>query len=329
MKSEKDILFDSIFKGEGNAHLELNDNGAIKNIKLDDLKDFHTGEYGHVFEVDYDTEMEELEEQIKEDGILEPIIVRKDIDGKYEKVSGHRRCFVAKKIGLDEVPCIVMNLEDEEAIKLMVVSNLSKRKTYKPSTLARAYKSYMEANLIQSGERTDLCRSSTKVNTREEAAKKFKTSSTTIQEYIRLTNLIPLLLELVDSKKIKRIPAVNISYLSAELQQRIYDNIQDKPNKLTLEIAENIKKEYKSGKVATIDDIDKFFPITMIKKEKIKINEKHLLKFMLPEAENWSSEDRQKFIEEAIPFYMDYCYHHPKKRKEWNLKLQGNKSEFN
>ena len=173
--------------------------------------------------------MKELSESIKTYGVSQPVIVRKKEDGRYEMISGHRRKFASHLAGKKDIMAIVKDLTDEEATILMVDSNENQREEILPSEKAFAYKMKFEAMKHQ-GKRVDLEENSTsdpvglKLQTTEMIGNENGDSQTQVKRYIRLTNLIPELLEQVDNKRIAFRPAVELSYLSEE-NQYVVENI--------------------------------------------------------------------------------------------------------
>ena len=197
----------------------------VKNISVYDISDFPN----HPFKVKMDDKMVETIESIREHGVLVPALVREKPTGGYEMISGHRRKMASELAGLENIPCIVRNLSDDEAVIVMVDSNLQ-REEILPSEKAFAYKMKLEA-MKRQGKRTDL--------TSEPMARKLKgkesaeilgeqvgESKDTIRRYIRLTELIPEILEMVDNKKIAMRPAVELSYLPNEEQEILYDTME-------------------------------------------------------------------------------------------------------
>lgn len=192
----------------------------------------------HPFQVRMDDAMKEMARSVRENGVLVPALVRPKEGGGYEMVSGHRRKRAAELAGLWEIPCIVRDLTDDQAIVIMVDSNLQ-REQILPSEKAFAYKMKLDAIRRQSGFRTDL--TSVPVGqrlgqtSREALAEKSPDGNTQIQRYIRLTNLIPELLSLVDNSVLKEPgkpqmalrPAVELSYLRKEEQLDLFDLIEE------------------------------------------------------------------------------------------------------
>lgn len=182
----------------------------------------------HPFGVRDDQDMEQLVESIQEHGILSPLTVRVTSDGTFELISGHRRKHAAKKVGLADVPCIVKDLTDDEAVIAMVDSNLQ-RETILPSERAFAYSMRLEA-MKRQGFRSD--RTCAQVahkldgrKSRDILAEELGVSKDMIRRYIRLTNLIPELLALVDAGRMKMQPAIATSYLEKDEQQWLLDAI--------------------------------------------------------------------------------------------------------
>ena len=198
-------------------------------IPINKLFDFPN----HPFRVQNDEEMQKMVETIKENGILQPLIVRQKEDGNYEIISGHRRKKASEIANLKELPCIVRQLTDDEAIIEMVDSNMQRTKIL-PSEKAFAYKMKLEARKRQ-GQRNDLTsvQNEQKLEnktTREKVADELGESASAIQRYIRLTELIPELLQLVDDEVIAFTPAVDLSYLKEDVVHNIYLRDEKTPN---------------------------------------------------------------------------------------------------
>lgn len=198
----------------------------VKNISLFDITDFPN----HPFKVRMDAKMVETIESVREHGVLVPALVREKPTGGYEMISGHRRKMASEMAGLENLPCIVRNLSDDEAVIVMVDSNLQ-REEILPSEKAFAYKMKLEAMKRQQGYRSDLTsatvlQKSDKKSSREILAEQVGESHEQIRKYIRLTELIPEILEMVDEKKIAMRPAVELSYLPKEEQEILYDTME-------------------------------------------------------------------------------------------------------
>ena len=176
-----------------------------------------------------DEAMQEMTESVKQYGVLVPAMVRPKPEGGYEMVAGHRRKLAAELAQQTELPCLVRDLTDDEAILLMIDSNLQREKIL-PSEKAFAYKMKLEAMKRQQGERTDLTSvpvgQKSGLTSREILADNSPDSNTQIQRYIRLTNLIPPLLDMVDEGKIAMRPAVELSYLSESEQTALQETME-------------------------------------------------------------------------------------------------------
>ena len=198
----------------------------VKNISLFDITDFPNSP----FKVRMDAKMVETIESVREHGVLVPALVREKPTGGYEMIFGHRRKMASEMAGLENIPCIVSNLSDDEAVIVMVDSNLQ-REEILPSEKAFAYKMKLESMKRQQGYRSDLTsatvlQKSDKKSSREVLAEQVGESHEQIRKYIRLTELIPEILEMVDDKKISMRPAVELSYLPKEEQEILYDTIE-------------------------------------------------------------------------------------------------------
>ena len=197
---------------------------SVREIPLEEISDFPN----HPFKVKMDESMADMAESVKQYGVLVPALVREKPEGGYEMIAGHRRKMASELAEKKEIPCIVRNLTDDEAIIIMVDSNLQ-REQILPSEKAFAYKMKLAA-MNRQGQRTDL----TSVplgqklgkTSRELLAEKSPDSNTQIQRYIRLTELITPILDMVDSGKIAIRPAVELSYLPKEQQTILLDTMQ-------------------------------------------------------------------------------------------------------
>ena len=195
----------------------------VKEISIYEITDFPD----HPFKVKMDDKMLETIESVRDHGVLVPALVREKPTGGYEMISGHRRKMACELAGRDKIPCIVRNLTDDEAIVVMVDSNLQREKIL-PSEKAFAYKMKLEAMKRQQGCRSDITSATPlqklgKKSSRELLAEQVGESHEQIRKYIRLTNLIPEILEKVDDDKISMRPAVELSYLPKEEQEILYD----------------------------------------------------------------------------------------------------------
>lgn len=277
-----------------NANLE-----KVIDIKISDIDDFPN----HPFKVIENEEMYNMRDSIKENGVLVPALVRPKANGRYEMVSGHRRKFASQLANNETIPCIVRNLSDDEAIIIMVDSNLQ-REEILPSEKAFAYKMKLEA-ISHQGKRNDLTcdQVGDKLNGKKSVvllAEEVGDSKSQIQRFIRLTELIPELLELVDEKQIALSPAVELSFLTDEQQYSVLDYIDynavtpshaqtirmkklSQEGTLTVELIESIMSEEKSNQIS-----------------KIKFNENRIRSVLPKNIEDKKIED---FVVNAIEFY--------------------------
>ena len=222
------------------AHLQTE---QIQQLPIDELHPF----INHPFKVQDDEAMAETVESISQRGILSPLIARPRAEGGYEIISGHRRQYAAKKAGLDTVPVIVRNMTDDDAIILLVDSNIQ-RENILPSERAFAFKMKMDA-IKRQGARSDLTSAQVAPKlSSEKIGEDSGMSKDTVKRYIRLTNLIPKLLELVDDKKISFTPAVELSYLDAKQQCDFMEVMDTTQNAPSLSQAQRIKKLAQQGK---------------------------------------------------------------------------------
>ena len=214
-----------------------------------DISDFPN----HPFKVKQDEAMAEMADSVKQYGVLVPALVRPKADGSYEMIAGHRRKCAATLAGITEMPCIVRNLTDDEATIIMVDSNLQ-RETILPSEKAFAYKMKLEAIKRQAGRPSKensvpVGQNFEGKTSRELLADKSPDSNTQIQRYIRLTELIPPMLDMMDNGKIAFRPAVELSYLSKEQQQSLYDTMECEDCTPSLAQAIKMKEFSRDGKL--------------------------------------------------------------------------------
>ena len=213
-----------------------------------DISDFPN----HPFKVKQDEAMAEMADSVKQYGVLVPALVRPKADGGYEMVAGHRRKCAATLAGITEMPCIVRNLTNDEATIIMVDSNLQ-RETILPSEKAFAYKMKLEAMKRQAGRPKNSAPLEPNLKgtrSNEELAANSPDSRSQIQRYIRLTELIPPMLDMVDSGKVAFRPAVELSYLSKEQQQSLYDTMECEDCTPSLAQAIKMKEFSRDGKLS-------------------------------------------------------------------------------
>ena len=238
--------------------------------------------------------MELLIDSIKEQGILSPIIVRpiEEAEKEYEVISGHRRLHAAVKAGMKTVPALIYAITRDEAAIMLVDSNLH-REHILPSEKAFAYKLKYEA-LKSQGKRNDLTSGQvgTKLRTDEEISKNTEDSARQIQRYIRLTNLIPELLDLVDEGKIALTPAVELSYLTDEQQYALLGTIEEEERTPSFSQAVRFKKLSQSNELDT-EQIE-----TIMQEE--KANQRETIKFPLERLQQFSPRSDKKELEEFV-----------------------------
>ena len=232
---------DDLFSTEEKRQEEQRE--QVQQIPIDALHPFTN----HPFKVLDDEAMTRTVESIAQYGVLAPLIARPRPEGGYEIISGHRRQYAAKLAGLDTLPVIVRQMSDDAAVILMVDSNLQ-REHILPSERAFAYKMKLEA-LKNQGVRSDLTSDQVgqKLWSVEQVASDAGESKTQIQRFIRLTNLIPELLDMVDEKKISFNPAVELSYLDESQQRDFLEAMQDTQNAPSLSQAQQLKKMAQCG----------------------------------------------------------------------------------
>ena len=233
---------DDLFSTEENRQEEQRE--QVQQIPIDALHPFTN----HPFKVLDDEAMTRTVESIAQYGVLAPLIARPRPDGDgYEIISGHRRQYAAKLAGLETLPVIVRQMSDDAAVILMVDSNLQ-REHILPSERAFAYKMKLEA-IKNQGARSDLTspQVAAKFRSDDAVAKDQGISGDTVRRYIRLTNLIPELLDMVDEKRISFNPAVELSYLDESQQRDFLEAMQDTQNAPSLSQAQQLKKMAQQG----------------------------------------------------------------------------------
>lgn len=277
---------------------EDNSREKIIDIEIDKISDFPN----HPFHVNVDNEMDHLVESIKQNGVLVPALVRpdKNKEGFYEMIAGHRRRLASSLAEMSTLPCIIRNLTDDEAVIIMVDSNLQ-RENLLPSEKGFAYKMKLEA-MKRQGKRTDL--TSTQLGRKLESAEilgiQNGESKNQIRRYIRLTYLIPELLQLVDDGRMKMTPAVEISYIPENLQKMLFEAIQSEDctpshdqtrrmrsmlaeDKLTGEVILAIMREQKPNQ-----------------KEKITLQSERVKKYL---PKDLPMQKREEYIVDALRYY--------------------------
>lgn len=274
----------------------VNEESAME-IEIDKIKPFAD----HPFKVIDNEKMRDLIESIRESGVLTPVLIRPDQNDGYEMISGHRRMHAAQKAGLITIPAIVREMTDDEAVIAMVDANIQREELF-PSEKAFAYKMKLAA-MKRQGCRHDLTsgQNDQKLSgsvSRDILAEQVGESSKQIQRYIRLTELIPDLLELVDKKRLNFTIAVDISYIPQDVQKWIYEYICDngfiKPNQIVA-----LRNYLGQGPVTQslmISILNSHIPVKDPSR-KVTLNEKKLTKYF---PKNYTSEDMEKVIESLL-----------------------------
>ena len=256
----------------------------------------------HPFKVLDDEKMQDLVESVRINGVLTPVLLRMDDNEEYEMVSGHRRMHAAQLAGLTTIPAIVRELSDDDAIVAMVDANIQ-REELLPSEKAFAYKMKLEP-MKRQGARTDLTLSQneTKLRSDEVLSKQVGESRAQVQRFVRLTELIPELLDLVDNKKLQFTVAVDISYIDKEVQEWIYEYISDtgfiKPKQITA-----LRNQLNDGPINQIQMLSIFNNCVMAKKvsRSLTFSEKKLTKYF---PDDYTAKDMEQVIESLLEKWM-------------------------
>ena len=237
--------YDDIFSTEESRQEDQRE--QVRQIPIGELFPFKN----HPFKVLDDDSMSDTVESVKQYGVLSPLIARPRPKGGYEIISGHRRQHAAELAGLETLPVIVRQMDDDAAIILMVDSNLQ-REHILPSERAFAYKMKLDA-IKNQGTRSDLTSTQvvSKLRSNEKLGAENNQSRETVRRFIRLTNLIPELLDMVDNKTVSFNPAVELSYLSPEQQQEVIRAMDDTQNFPSVSQAKRIKKLAQDGTFTT------------------------------------------------------------------------------
>ncbi len=232
---------DDIFSTEESRQEQQRE--QVQQIPIGELFPFKN----HPFKVLDDESMQRTVESVEQYGVLSPLIARPRPEGGYEIISGHRRQHAAQLAGLDTLPVIVRNMDDDAAVLLMVDSNLQ-RENILPSERAFAYKMKLEA-LKNQGARSDLTSTQlvSKLRSNEQLGAENNQSRETVRRFIRLTNLVPELLDMVDEKKIAFNPAVELSYLDESQQRDFLEAMNDTQNAPSLSQAQRLKRLAQEG----------------------------------------------------------------------------------
>lgn len=268
----------------------------ILDISLSEISEFPN----HPFHVKMDSEMEKLVESIKQNGVLIPALVRPKDGGGYEMISGHRRKFASDLAGNKTIPCIVRNLTDDESTIVMVDSNLQ-RENLLPSEKAFAYKMKLEA-MSRQGQRTDLtsCQVGTKLNSAESLGKDSNDSARQVYRFIRLTYLIPALLQCVDEGKLAMTPAVEISYIPEDLQREVFDVMEQEDCSPSHAQTKKMRKLLESGNLSQDSVISIMQEEKPNQKEKITLHAERVAKY-IPKSVPIGG--REEYILKALEYY--------------------------
>ena len=255
----------------------------------------------HPFKVLDDEKMQDLIESVKLSGVLTPVLLRVDNNDEYEMISGHRRLHAAKMAGLTTIPAIVRELSDDDAVIAMVDANIQ-REELLPSEKAFAYRMKLEAMKRQAGRPKNNSGQNDQnlmgTVSRDVLAKQVGESSKQVQRYIRLTELIPELLDMVDNKKLTFTVGVDISYIDKEIQKWIYEYIKDtgfiKPQQITA-----LRNQLNEGAVNQVGMLTIFNKCMMVKpaSRSITFSEKKLTKYF---PESYSADDMERVIESLL-----------------------------
>ena len=290
-------VLDDLFSSQ-----EMRDDVAkekIQDIPLSEIDNFP----GHPFQVREDDEMQKMVESVKQYGVLNPVMVRPTEDGRYEMVSGHRRKRACEIAGIVTLPCLVREMTQDEAIIRMVDANIQ-RENILPSEKAMAYKMKLDAVRRQAGRPS---RNSGQVDqnyigtiSRDRVADEAGESSKQIHRYIRLNELVPELLDMVDTKKMAFNPAVELSYLNPELQRELYDAMQADECTPSLSQAQRLKKFAQDGKLNRDG-------ISLVMSEE-KPQQKESFSFSAEQSKkyfpsNYTPAQKQQHIEKALEYY--------------------------
>lgn len=242
---------DNLFSSE-----QERQDAKLEKIQILPLSELHPFE-GHPFQVRDDEEMDKMVDSVKDYGVMTPAIVRPRRDGGYEIVAGHRRCHASQRAGVDTMPCIVRDMDDDTAIILMVDSNCQ-REHILPSEKAKAYQMKLEA-IKRQGRRNDLTSGQVGPKLEERrsnqiVAEKAGESVKQVQRFIRLNKLTPDLMQLVDDGRLKTTPAVELSYLTPEEQEEFLSYMEEEGCTPSLSQAQKLKAASKAS-VLTKDKI--------------------------------------------------------------------------
>ena len=273
---------------------------SVQDIPISQISDFPE----HPFKVKQDEAMLEMAESVRQYGVLVPGLVRQLEDGSYQMVSGHRRKLASELAGRDTIPCIVRDLTDDEAVIIMVDSNLQRERVL-PSEKAFAYKMKLDAMRRQAGRPSKengvpLGHHFQQGKSREILADNSPDSNTQIQRYIRLTNLIPEILDMVDDGRIAFRPAVELSYLTEQEQSALYDTMGREDCTPSLAQAIKMKAFSRDGKLTVAVILSIMEEEKPNQKEQFRIPKERISKYFKPGTPARTMEDT---IIKALDYY--------------------------
>lgn len=273
---------------------------SVQDIPISQISDFPE----HPFKVKQDEAMLEMAESVRQYGVLVPGLVRQLEDGSYQMVSGHRRKLASELAGRDTIPCIVRDLTDDEAVIIMVDSNLQRERIL-PSEKAFAYKMKLDAMRRQAGRPSKengvpLGHHFQQGKSREILADNSPDSNTQIQRYIRLTNLIPEILDMVDDGRIAFRPAVELSYLTEQEQSALYDTMGREDCTPSLAQAIKMKAFSRDGKLTDAVILSIMEEEKPNQKEQFRIPKERISKYFKPGTPARTMEDT---IIKALDYY--------------------------
>lgn len=290
---DEDVFVSDRKKAEDHAE-------KVIDIPIHKIDDFPN----HPFQVRNDEEMMDLIDSVAKSGVIAPALVRPKEDGSYEMIAGHRRKYACLQNGLRTIPCIIRNLSDEEAVMIMVDTNLRQRQTILPSEKAFAYRMKLEA-MKRQGERSDLtsCPVGEKLLSVNKLSKDTDDSARQIHLYIRLTYLIEPLLKLVDEGQIAMRPAVELSYLALHAQKMVLEEMEINVCSPSHDQTIRMRKAQEEGKLTDelISEIMQEEKPNQI--EKIRLSSQRISRFFAPRT---SVKEMENEIVKALEVYQRY-----------------------
>lgn len=290
---DEDVFVSDRKKAEDHAE-------KVIDIPIHKIEDFPN----HPFQVRNDEEMMDLIDSVAKSGVIAPALVRPKEDGGYEMIAGHRRKYACLQNGLRTIPCIIRNLSDEEAVMIMVDTNLRQRQTILPSEKAFAYRMKLEA-MKRQGERSDLtsCPVGEKLLSVNKLSKDTDDSARQIHRYIRLTYLIEPLLKLVDEGQIAMRPAVELSYLELHAQKMVLEEMEINVCSPSHDQTIRMRKAQEEGKLTDelISEIMQEEKPNQI--EKIRLSSQRISRFFAPRT---SVKEMENEIVKALEVYQRY-----------------------